>query len=143
MQDFILFATQNWMLFLVLLFIATMIISDEFSRRTRGYGDIGPDQATRAMNHDDALLLDVREDSEYRNDGHIINSLHIPMGDLEGRMGELEKYKGKPIIAYCRSGHRSRSACTQLKRGGFEQVYNLGGGIMAWQSANLPVTRKK
>ncbi|OOZ39622.1 hypothetical protein BOW53_10785 [Solemya pervernicosa gill symbiont] len=143
MQDFIAFATQNWVLFMTLLFVFTMILFEEFSRRTRGYEDIAPEQATRVINHDDAVLLDVRDDKEYRQDGHINDSIHIPLGDLQRRMEELDKYKGKPVIAYCRSGHRSRGALSMLKREGFETLYNLGGGIMAWQNANLPVSRKK
>ena len=48
----------------------------------------------------------------------------------------------KPIIAVCRSGSRSGAACKMLGKQGFEQVKNLRGGMMAWESANLPVKRK-
>mgnify|MGYP000494151961 CR=1 FL=1 len=50
--------------------------------------------------------------------------------------------KGKPIVAVCRSGSRSGSACNMLRKNGFENVKNLRGGMMAWESANLPVKRK-
>jgi rhodanese-related sulfurtransferase len=58
-------------------------------------------------------------------------------------MGVLNKYKDKPIIVSCRSGAQSSAACLQLKKAGFTEVFNLKGGILAWQSDNLPVTRKK
>ena len=53
-----------------------------------------------------------------------------------------DKYKDKPIICSCRSGQRSAQACSMLKKHGFENVYNLRGGMMAWESDSLPVTKK-
>ena len=88
-----------------------------------------------------AVVLDVREDNEYLK-GHIINSVHIPLSYLSNRIGELDKHKDKPIIVSCRSGQRSGQACAMLKKQGFENVYNLSGGMMAWQNDNLPVTKK-
>jgi rhodanese-related sulfurtransferase len=97
-------------------------------------------KATRLFN-DDALVLDVREDKEYAA-GHIPKAKHIPLGQLGKRIQELEKFKGKPILVTCRSGHRSARACGMLKKAGFETVYNQAGGIIAWERANLPVTTK-
>lgn len=97
-------------------------------------------KATRLYN-DDALVLDVREDKEYAA-GHIPRAKHIPLGQLAGRMEELDKFKGKPILVTCRSGNRSAHACRILKKAGFETVYNQAGGIIAWERANLPVTKK-
>jgi len=65
------------------------------------------------------------------------------LNGFRNQIGSLQKYKGKPIIINCRSGSQSSMACQHLRKEGFEEVYNLRGGIMAWQSANLPVTRKK
>ena len=96
-------------------------------------------KATRLYN-DDALILDVREDSEF-SAGHIPRAKHIPLGKLADRIGELEKHKGKPVLVTCRSGHRSARACGMLKKAGFESVYNQAGGIIAWERANLPVTK--
>ena len=42
----------------------------------------------------------------------------------------------------CRSGAQSAQACATLRKAGFEKVHNLRGGVLAWQSANLPLTRK-
>jgi len=97
-------------------------------------------KATRLYN-DDALVLDVREDKEYAA-GHIPKAKHIPLGQLSGRIKELEKFKAKPILVTCRSGHRSARACGMLKKAGFETVYNQAGGMIAWERANLPVTTK-
>lgn len=77
-----------------------------------------------------AVLLDVRTDAE-RAASHIPGSVHIPLHELKNRLGELEKYKGREIICYCRSGNRSRTAVSMLGGQGFD-VANMSGGIMRW-----------
>ncbi|MEW6314286.1 MAG: rhodanese-like domain-containing protein [Pseudomonadota bacterium] len=101
---------------------------------------VGTLEATQLINQKDALLLDVRENHEYAA-GHLPNSRHIPLGKLKDRLGEIEKYKQKPVVVYCRSGQRSASACATLRKQGFTQVRNLKGGIMAWEAAGLPVQK--
>ncbi|MCF8152042.1 MAG: rhodanese-like domain-containing protein [Sulfuritalea sp.] len=106
-----------------------------------GAANLTPAQATLLMNREDALVLDVRETGEW-NSGHILGARHITLAQLEKRMSEIEKFKGKPVIICCASGNRSSSACGQLKKGGFEKVFSLGGGISGWLDANLPLTTK-
>ena len=100
-----------------------------------------PAQATLLMNREDALMLDVRETGEWSS-GHIPGARHIALTQLDKRMSELEKFKDRPIIICCASGNRSSSACGQLKKGGFEKVFSLAGGISAWLQASLPLTTK-
>lgn len=107
-----------------------------------GIKSILPQDATLLINHENAIILDVRQDSEYVN-GHIINSIHIPLNNLTTKISSLEKYRNRPIIANCMTGNRSSSACRTLKKHGFEKVYNLKGGVMAWQNANLPLKKGK
>ena len=141
MDLFISFVTNNWMLIIALVVILVMLFFNLFGSRLRGYHPIGPAESINLINHEDAIVLDVRENKEYQG-GHILNSVHIPQSSLAKRITELEKYKNKPIIVGCRSGSRSAFACGLLKKQGFENVYNLSGGVMAWQNANLPLTRK-
>ncbi len=130
-------------LFLVLGFLALLFLTiwTELRRLTRNFKEVSTQEAVRLMNADSTLLLDVREDSEY-GQGTISGAKHIPLSLLKTRMQELERHKGKKVIAFCRSGHRSQHACSLLKKHGFEEVYNLRGGIVAWQSDNLPVSKK-
>ena len=118
-----------------------LLIATELSRRLSGMKSIGPLEATQLSNRDDAVFLDIREDGEYKT-GHIPGAVHIPLKQLPDRLRELEKHRARPLIAYCRSGNRSNGAGSVLKKNGFESVYNLGGGITAWQSANLPVVKR-
>ena len=134
------FVINHWDLFLALAIILAMMFSGGLGSRLRGYKQITALEAVQLLNHDDAVLVDVREDSEF-NDGHIIDARHIPLGRLGERLDELEAFRDKPIVVNCRSGHRSASACARLRKNGFNSVYNLKGGIMAWQSAGLPLQK--
>ena len=98
-------------------------------------------EATLLINREDAVVLDVRETSEW-SAGHIPNARHIALGQLDKHLSELEKFKSRPVIICCASGNRSSSACGTLKRAGFERVFNLSGGLGAWTGAGLPVTTK-
>jgi rhodanese-related sulfurtransferase len=98
--------------------------------------------AVQLINYKDALVLDVREGSEY-DAGHVPNSKHIPADKLEQRIQELEKFKSKPVILIHRSGvNTTGKAGSILRKQGFEHVHDLAGGIDAWRQANLPVVKK-
>ncbi|MDD5059326.1 MAG: rhodanese-like domain-containing protein [Sideroxydans sp.] len=117
-----------------------MLIWSFIGNRVRGIHDIDHIAATQLINHKNALLLDVREKSEFES-GHILNSKHIPLGKLGERIGELEKFRERPIVVVCRSGQRSASACAYLGKQGFAHAHNLEGGVMAWQKASLPLEK--
>lgn len=108
----------------------------------RGGGpSLSATEATLMLNREDAIVIDVRETSEW-DGGHIPSARHIALGQLGTRLSEIEKLKSKPVIVCCASGNRSSSACGVLRRAGFERVFNLSGGIGAWKDAGLPVTTK-
>lgn len=141
MENLTPFISNNLFLVIGLVVVLVMLFFNIFGPRLRGYQVATPALATQLINKDDALILDIRQDNEYVT-GHIINSKHIPLAFLNDRLADLEAYKNKPVIAVCRSGHRSAQACSSLKKAGFESVYNLAGGVLAWESANLPLTKK-
>lgn len=141
MDQLITFIPNHLMLFAALVIILGLLIHNLLGTQLSGFGSLSPSEATMLINRKNAVVLDVREDAEYKT-GHILNSIHIPQSALKTRMGELEKHKNKPIIVGCRSGNRSGPACAQLKKQGFETVHNLKGGIMGWQNANLPLVKE-
>jgi len=136
-----LFVQNHSLLVMGFVGVLGLIIWTEFNRMTRKHQQADVTQAVRLMNNDDSIVLDVREDNEVR-DGKIQGAKHIPLGQLDKRIAELEKSKDKPILVYCRSGNRSSHACATLTKNGFANVTNLAGGFMAWQSANLPVVKR-
>lgn len=101
---------------------------------------VGPAEATQLINREDAHILDVREAAEYAA-GHLPEAKNIPGSALAGRIGELDKFKDKPIIVCCASGMRSNKACGDLKKLGFEKLYNLSGGVDAWVGAGYPIKK--
>lgn len=134
------FLTNNLMPISVALMSGAMLLWSFFGNRVRGIKEIDCVAALQLINHKNARVLDVREDSEFKG-GHLLNAIHIPLGKLAARMGELEKYKGQPMVVVCRSGSRSSSACASLGKQGFDQAYNLAGGVMAWEKAKLPLEK--
>ena len=78
---------------------------------------------------EDFLLLDVRTKEEFL-ENNIDKSVNVPLSDLLFNMDEIEDYKDKKIVVYCRSGHRSITACNLLAMEGFNDLYNLEKGII-------------
>ncbi len=91
-----------------------------------------------AMQSQGALMIDVREPSEYAA-GHAPGTQLIPLGQLERRLQELAAYKDKPVVLICRSGSRSGQAQELMAKAGFTQALNVEGGMNAWAKAGLPV----
>ncbi|MGE5241169.1 MAG: rhodanese-like domain-containing protein [Bacteroidota bacterium] len=92
-------------------------------------------------NHDDLLIVDVREADEYHH-GHLPGALLVPRGLLEGaadaackwRVEKLREARSRTLVLYCQNGSRSALAADTLQQMGFENVYNLAGGVEMWQA---------
>lgn len=134
------FIRDNIGLVLVACLSGVMLLWPLFGNRLRGVKQAGIAEALQLINHKNALVLDIREENEF-NAGHILNSRLIPLGKLSERIGELERYRERPIVVVCRSGQRTTAACALLGKQGFGQVYNLAGGVLAWQKAGLPLEK--
>ncbi|MEO6324065.1 MAG: rhodanese-like domain-containing protein [Thermoanaerobaculia bacterium] len=78
------------------------------------------------------VVLDVREPHELGIAKYPMEVVHIPLGKLPLRFGELPS--GVEIVCACRSGSRSAHAVQFLKQQGFDQAVNLEGGILAWSA---------
>jgi len=131
---------QNNLLLIAVAFVSGAMLIWPLVRRGTGGPWVGTLQATHLINRDDALVLDVREPAEYAK-GHILGAKNAPLAELERRMPELAKFKARPVIVLCESGNRSGNAIAVLRRNGFANVYNLAGGLAAWQQAGLPVAK--
>ncbi len=134
------FITSNIWPIVIALFSGAMLLWSLLGNRLRGIKEVSCTEALQLVNHRNALVVDVREQSEY-DQGHLLDAKLIPLGKLAERAGELEKYRDRPVVVVCRSGHRSGIACVQLGKLGFSDVYNLTGGVLAWQKANLPLEK--
>ena len=119
-----------------------------FTSRTKnpdfqGVFDISPeDLADYVAKHSAAAvaMVDVREVSEFTGElGHILGAELIVLGSLSDHIDALPKEK--PVVFICKSGGRSARASAFAQANGFDQVYNLKGGMMLWNSLKLPVER--
>jgi rhodanese-related sulfurtransferase len=139
-KQFSTFITDHWLLFLALVVILALLIMSFIKSRFLGFKEIKPAEVVQLLNHNDAIVIDVRDDKEY-SEGHILNAVHVPLGVLEGRLNELEKYRARHVIVACNAGQQSARAGMIMQKQGFTNLYKLAGGMRAWQSAHLPVTR--
>lgn len=97
-------------------------------------------EVTQLINRGKTLILDVRDPAEFAT-GHLREAKNIPLAELAGRVGELDKSKAKTVVVVCQRGPRADKAARQLKAAGFEDVTCLDGGMSAWQTAGLPVAK--
>jgi rhodanese-related sulfurtransferase len=88
------------------------------------------------INAEDFVLVDNRRADEYA-EGYIDPAINIPLEEMMSRLGELDKTS--KIIIYCRSGVRGLVGTLALRLSGFDNAYNMSGGILGWQAAELPV----
>ncbi len=97
-------------------------------------GEITRDEARKLID-DGAQLVDVRVAHEWEA-GHIAGATHLPLDELAGRTGELDKER--PVVLYCRGGTRSTMATDALADAGFDAA-KLSEGIVGWAEADLPL----
>jgi len=122
--------------------LAILLIYTEIQIRGRRFSEVKPAEAISLINHENAVVVDVRSEKEFAA-GHIVNAVHVPLEKLEQDTKKLAKYKDKPLITYCRTGQTSQKACKKLESEGFTLIHNLRGGLMAWERENLPLATGK
>ncbi|MBL4827206.1 MAG: rhodanese-like domain-containing protein [Spongiibacteraceae bacterium] len=135
MALFIEFLNEQWMLVGGLVICLILLLQHE-SRK--GGPSISPQQLISQVNHENAVVVDLRDPAEFRK-GHIVDALNIPHAKLNERITELESYKDKPVILVCKLGQHSGTAGKALTEKGFDKVSRLSGGIAEWQNTQLPL----
>ena len=136
--DILAFLQNNIFLVAVCLLSGAMLLWPYVQKLSAGGKEISVPQAVQLINRRDAVVIDVREASEFET-GHIPNARHIPAGEVEKRVKELEKFKQRPIIVS--GGARAISTCGVLRKQGFSEVFALKGGIAGWQQASMPLEK--
>jgi rhodanese-related sulfurtransferase len=134
------FSNQNNLLLIAVALGSGLALSWPMILRSRAGAAISSAQAVQMMNHQHAVLIDVRP-SEAFNTGHVPQARSVPLSDLEKKAAALPK--NKPIIVICDVGRSAIGAATRLRAVGFTEVVTLDGGLKAWMTAGLPVTANK
>jgi rhodanese-related sulfurtransferase len=134
-ENLLKFIIENWMLIAVALGSGALLVLPVL----QGLMDSGlsPNLVVQLINKERALLVDVREESEFKVE-HIVNSQHVPLSELESRLPQVHKNKATPLVLVCASGIRSAKAVQIAKKLGYQEAHSLSGGLKSWKEVNLP-----
>lgn len=108
--------------------------------------NLTPDEVSQKLKDNKAVLVDLRESEELKQNGKIPGAVHAPRGMLEFYADESLPYhkpeldRNREIILHCASGGRSALAAATLKQMGYKNVAHLDGGFKAWKEAGKPVS---
>jgi phage shock protein E len=104
--------------------------------RTRTW-EIPVDEVPAALAQPNAILIDVREEDEWR-EGHVKGAVHLSRGTIEFKIQDQVPDLSTPIVLYCGRGRRSALVADNLQKMGYNNVITIAGGFEAWQSSGLP-----
>ena len=119
--------------------VLVLVLVFEFRARAEGFASLTPQDVIRLMNRG-AVVIDLRPAEQYAA-GHLSGARRMDGDQILKAADTLKKYKQKALIVYDESGSLSGSAARQLKTQGFEQAFNLRGGVTAWRADNLPLEK--
>lgn len=137
MNQLIEFSINHWEMVALFLAVLATVLYYENQGGARG---LSPSAATGLINSEEAVVIDIRPEKEFRA-GHITGSLNVPAAKIKEQLTKLEKHKNNPMIVVCQSGITASGSAKELKKAGFSKVYKLKGGIAEWQSSNLPLVK--
>jgi rhodanese-related sulfurtransferase len=135
------FVSHHWSLWLAFFAVLALVLLNERILQKQGPKNLSANAAVNAINHDKAIVLDMRDVEAFRQ-SHIVNAKNIPNANID-QTDKLEKYKTKPFILICTRGLQSSSLAVKLRKQGFTDVMVLTGGITAWKAASLPLVKGK
>lgn len=127
--------------YLILVYISVFLYACK-SQQSGSYNlEVSDFTAKLHEKKESAVILDVRTPQEYQT-GSIENAQNIDYNspDFQQKISALDK--NKPYFVYCLAGGRSSAAVSYMRENGFKEVYNLAGGIRAWQREGLPIVKK-
>ncbi len=124
--------------FASLLILISLVLGCDSLAKQQAYQDIDVNQAAELIKTKPVLILDIRTPEEYR-EVHIKDSVLIPLQDLEKEYVKISDHIHNPVLIYCRSGNRSVTATHILLSKGFNNLYNMKGGIKEWIKHQFPV----
>jgi rhodanese-related sulfurtransferase len=129
----------NHLLVIATAVVLALVIVFEIRAHTENLTTVSPQDAIRLMNRG-AMVIDLRAAEQYAA-GHLTGARRLDGEQILKAGDTLKKYKQKPLIVYDESGSLGNSAARQLKTQGFEQAFNLRGGLAAWRADNLPLEK--
>lgn len=110
--------------------------------RVAGAKSISPLELPQIQRDSKTTIIDIRDPKDY-NEQHLPGSINIPLPEINADNAKLLKHKDKSVIVTCHAGHQSGKAAKQLVTLGFDKIFMLNGGLLAWVKANMPTESTK
>ncbi|WP_291633894.1 rhodanese-like domain-containing protein [Clostridium sp.] len=117
---------------LSILLIVYMLYPKIMIKFNKNVQNVSGEEAAKLIKENKGLvILDVRSKGEYQS-GHINGSKLMPVSEIASRIGEIEKFRGKPILVHCASGGRSPKAVNVLLKNKFGPIYHMNHGLSSF-----------
>lgn len=143
MQEIMQFVGRHPVLSMAWIGLLAAVLFTTFKGLTSKVKVITRGEATRLINKEDAVVVDLRQRDDFRK-GHIVGAINLLPTEIKANnLGELEKHKDKPIIVVDGSGMQAQEPASALTKAGFERVFVLKEGVAGWSGENLPLVRGK
>lgn len=120
--------------------ILVALIALEFGRLLRKYQELTPAGLTLLINRENPLLVDLSARADFEK-MHVPGARHVLPSQFDPEHKDLAKAKELPVVVMDKDGRGADKAAQRLVKAGFSKVYTLGGGVLAWQQAQLPVAK--
>ncbi|WP_165463297.1 rhodanese-like domain-containing protein [Atlantibacter sp.] len=143
MQEIMQFVSRHPILSIAWVALLGAVLFTTFKSLTSKVKVISRGEATRLINKEDAVVVDIRQRDDYRK-GHIATALNVLPNEIKANnTGELDKHKAQPIIVVDGNGMTAHESANALMKAGFERVFVLKDGVAGWSGENLPLVRGK
>ncbi|WP_176920036.1 rhodanese-like domain-containing protein [Superficieibacter sp. BNK-5] len=143
MQEIMQFVSRHPILCLAWVALLVAVLFTTFKGLTSKVKVITRGEATRLINKEDAVVVDLRQRDDFRK-GHIAGSVNVLPAEIKANnVGELDKHKDKPIIVVDGTGVQAQESANALIKAGYEKVFVLKEGVAGWSGENLPLVRGK
>jgi len=136
------FAQDNLFLSIALAGLTLALVVTEVMRLFRGFKGVTPTQLTELINRENALVIDLRGQSEFEK-GHIIGAKHLLPSQVDPDAKLLAKARESHVVLVCAAGITASGSAQKLVKAGFKKVSVLDGGVGAWTAAGLPLAKGK
>jgi len=143
MQEIMQFVGRHPILSIAWVALLGAVLFTTFKSLTSKVKVISRGEATRLINKEDAVVVDIRQRDDFRK-GHIASALNVLPNEIKANnTGELDKHKAQPIIVVDGNGMSAQESANALLKAGFERVFVLKDGVAGWSGENLPLVRGK
>ncbi|MBP1474203.1 rhodanese-like domain-containing protein [Frateuria sp. MAH-13] len=120
--------------------ILLALVAMEFGRLLRKYKELTPGGLTLLINRETPLLVDLSARADFEK-MHVPGARHVLPSQFDPEHKDLAKARDLPVVVMDKDGRGSDKAAQRLVKAGFTRVYTLGGGVLAWQQAQLPLAK--